>query len=417
MTSNGEGRVEVILLGTGTSSQVPSIVCLTEPEGNGCLCCTSKDRKNLRRNTSALVRIHPPPHHSHSGPHLLPVSNILVDVGKSFCEAARELFPKHMIRKLDAVLLTHPHADAINGLDDLRAWTLGGAIQESIAIYCNEYTHKEIARMFPYLVDSDAKTGGGDVPQFTWNIIQDGTAFDLFGIEILPLPVHHGKFFESSSEGKPYICTSYLIDKTIYYVSDVSMIPMETMERLRKSLDSGTTEGKKESNNGRLKVLIIDTLRLLPHASHFGIAQSIHVAKILNPLRTYLVGFTHRVTHECWTYCCEAISQGRRSTDFQALGRSSSSTSPGATQDPNRGVGESRKKKEALLKQGIVEDHDWFTRRALKLIEEEEEEDDHQLPVSLDKMPWVRPGFDGLFIQTNLSSSSSSATVTDNFDH
>ncbi|KAH9446487.1 hypothetical protein Pst134EA_030404 [Puccinia striiformis f. sp. tritici] len=114
---------------------------------------------------------------------------------------------------------------------------------------------------------------GGDVPQFTWNIIQDGTAFNLFGIEILPLPVFRIEFGI-----KAYICTIYLIDKTIYYVSDVSMIPKETMERLKKSLDSGTTEGKKESINGGLKVLIIDTLRLLPHASHFGIAQSIHVA-------------------------------------------------------------------------------------------------------------------------------------------
>ncbi|KNE91526.1 hypothetical protein PSTG_15047 [Puccinia striiformis f. sp. tritici PST-78] len=120
---------------------------------------------------------------------------------------------------------------------------------------------------------------GGDVPQFTWNIIQDGTAFDLFGIEILPLPGPSSwKVFRIEFGIKAYICTIYLIDKTIYYVSDVSMIPKETMERLKKSLDSGTTEGKKESINGGLKVLIIDTLRLLPHASHFGIAQSIHVA-------------------------------------------------------------------------------------------------------------------------------------------
>ncbi|KAI9600437.1 hypothetical protein H4Q26_000220 [Puccinia striiformis f. sp. tritici PST-130] len=120
---------------------------------------------------------------------------------------------------------------------------------------------------------------GGDVPQFTWNIIQDGTAFNLFGIEILPLPGPSSwKVFRIEFGIKAYICTIYLIDKTIYYVSDVSMIPKETMERLKKSLDSGTTEGKKESINGGLKVLIIDTLRLLPHASHFGIAQSIHVA-------------------------------------------------------------------------------------------------------------------------------------------
>ncbi|KNZ48636.1 uncharacterized protein VP01_551g2 [Puccinia sorghi] len=111
MTRGMEARMERD--GTGTSGQVPSIGCLTEPNGQGCRCCGSRDRKDQRRNTSALVRIlnyDPPAPLVSKLPHQESnfTRNILIDVGKSFCEAAREHFPKHRIRKLDAVLLTHP---------------------------------------------------------------------------------------------------------------------------------------------------------------------------------------------------------------------------------------------------------------------------------------------------------------------
>ncbi|EFP84118.1 uncharacterized protein PGTG_10496 [Puccinia graminis f. sp. tritici CRL 75-36-700-3] len=410
MEAKEDARIEVILLGTGTSGQVPSIACLTDPEDQGCRCCKSEDRKDLRRNTSALLRIHHPSNKTSPDAPSTPL-HLLIDVGKSFCEAAREFFPKHNIRRLDAVLLTHPHADAINGLDDLRAWTLGGAIQDSIPIYCNEYTHTEISRMYPYLVNSHAKTGGGDVPQFTWNIIRDGISFTLFGVEILPLPVHHGKFFESNSKDKPYICTSYMIAKTIYYVSDVSEIPEETMTKILES-----HSGRGDGGGGRLNVLIIDTLRLLPHASHFGIAQAIHAAQRLNPIRTYLVGFTHRVTHDCWTYCCQAISQGRRSTDFEDASSSSSSQTniyPPQARDlvvTEQDSGKSRQRFEVLLEKGVVEDYDRFTGQALRLIEADNPTPPLSNAVALE-MPWVRPAFDGLLVHTSLRSSQ----VTDNF--
>ena len=48
------------------------------------------------------------------------VRTILVDCGKTFREQAIEFFPKKGLRKIDALILTHHHADAIDGLDDLR---------------------------------------------------------------------------------------------------------------------------------------------------------------------------------------------------------------------------------------------------------------------------------------------------------
>ena len=52
---------------------------------------------------------------------------------------------------------------AVNGLDDLRGWTLEGAIQPSIDIYLTQQTLTDISRAFPYLVSKEHASGGGDV--------------------------------------------------------------------------------------------------------------------------------------------------------------------------------------------------------------------------------------------------------------
>jgi hypothetical protein len=132
---------------------------------------------------------------------------------------------------------------------------------------------------------------------------------------------------------------------------------------------------------------------------------------------TFFVGNIYDISHDCWTYCCQAISQGRRSTDFEDASSSSSSQTNiyppqardlvGAEQDS----GKSRRRFEVLLEKGIAEDYDRFTAQALRLIEA-----DNPPPPPLSdavalQMPWVRPAFDGLLVHTSLRSSQ----VTDNF--
>jgi hypothetical protein len=51
----------------------------------------------------------------------------------------------------------------MNGLDDLRAWTLRGAIQKHIDLYVSQNTFEEVQRSFPYLVAKEFASGGGDV--------------------------------------------------------------------------------------------------------------------------------------------------------------------------------------------------------------------------------------------------------------
>ncbi|EEB97055.1 hypothetical protein MPER_03707 [Moniliophthora perniciosa FA553] len=115
MTHNAP-TTELIFVGTGTSSSLPNVNCLTQPpDGKQCKTCLStlapEGKKNVRRNTSAVVRI--------DGKDDRKIT-IVIDAGKTFQAAAVEWFPKFKLRRIDALLLTHAHADAMNGLDDLR---------------------------------------------------------------------------------------------------------------------------------------------------------------------------------------------------------------------------------------------------------------------------------------------------------
>ncbi|KAG9290330.1 hypothetical protein G9A89_007061 [Geosiphon pyriformis] len=263
---------EIIFLGTGTSSGIPTVSCLTDPK-EGCRTClstrTEKGQVNLRRNTSLLIRVENPDGR---------LRNIVIDCGKTFYVSALKWFPHHNLRQIDALILTHPHADAINGLDDLRAWTLQKVIQEYIPIYLTKITKNHIEKTFPYIIDESKATGGGDIPSFRFHEIDTLDPFIVEGLQFIPLPVHHGVYFPSKD---PYISHGFRFDD-ITYVSDCSFIPEETKEKMHGS-----------------KILILDSLSRKKHISHFSVNQAVDTARILfpRPKRTYLIGFSHRVEH------------------------------------------------------------------------------------------------------------------------
>jgi glyoxylase-like metal-dependent hydrolase (beta-lactamase superfamily II) len=45
---------------------------------------------------------------------------VLVDAGKTMRDACMRVLPKYGVANVDGILLTHGHADAILGLDDVR---------------------------------------------------------------------------------------------------------------------------------------------------------------------------------------------------------------------------------------------------------------------------------------------------------
>ncbi|KAI9572702.1 beta-lactamase-like protein [Boletus coccyginus] len=324
-------EIELIFLGTGVSSSVPYLDCLTAPPTRKpCRTClstlTPEGKKNIRRNTSAVVRVA-----GENGKK----RTLVIDVGKNFQAAATEWFPKYGLREIDAVVITHAHADAMNGLDDLRGWTMKGAIQQHIDVYVSQATFREIQRAFPYLVAKEFASGGGDVPEFKWHMIEDNVPFEIkdTGIRMTPFLVHHGRLFTASAppaftptpfatqpstpipglvpsgrsaeEGTtpsihPYFCFGFVVQDVIVYMSDVSLIPDDAWA----VIEAG----------GQKSVLVIDCLRLHSHTSHMGVREAGETIRRIRARRSYMTGFDHDVSQEEYVRIGEGVGEGEGDT-------------------------------------------------------------------------------------------------------
>jgi phosphoribosyl 1,2-cyclic phosphate phosphodiesterase len=231
--------MKVTFLGTGTSYGIPMIGC-------ECNVCISDNPKNFRTRSSIFIS---------EGE-----NSILID-------AATELriqCLKNKIKKLDAVLLTHSHADHILGLDDLRHFNKNQ--KANIPVYGSEDTVNNIYQMFSYAFKETISNSSK--PKFTLKHI-DG-ALNLFGLKIIPVNVMHGQ----------EKVTAYRFDK-FAYVTDVSGIPSDSMDKL-KGLD----------------LLILDALRHFPHEKHFSIEQALNIVSELKPKQALFTHIAHDLEHE-----------------------------------------------------------------------------------------------------------------------
>ena len=234
-----EGGVKITVLGSGTSTGVPTIGCR-------CDVCTSTDPRDKRLRPSILV--------SYGGRH------VLIDATPDFrTQALRTGF-----ERLDAVLFTHEHADHIMGLDDVRPFNFRQ--RASIPIYASERTMRAIHRAFGYVFDPGEKNTA--VPQLESHTL-NGASFDLFGIEFIPIPVLHG---QSTIYGFRFGNAAYLTDH--------SEIPEESLERLRG-----------------LDVLFLDALRYKPHPTHSTVERSIATAERLAARRVFFTHICHDLPH------------------------------------------------------------------------------------------------------------------------
>lgn len=228
--------------------------------------------KNRRRNTSCLVR------YAHSDGSL---RNILVDCGKTFYESALLVFTQYRLRRIDGVLLTHAHADAMLGLDDLRQWTMNGRVQEAIDIYLSKETMERVEACFPYMVSKDRATGGGEVATLKFHIFDAQGLPDSFlvdELQVIPIPVEHGKY----SDGNTFYCMGFRFED-FTYISDTNHVPPESVNKI-----IGST------------VLVIDALKPDEHASHFSYDQAMDFCCDILPVggRGLLTGLCHVETHE-----------------------------------------------------------------------------------------------------------------------
>ncbi|XP_072980217.1 putative hydrolase C777.06c [Typha angustifolia] len=254
-------RSEIIFLGTGTSEGIPRVSCLTNQLKTCTICskATEPGNKNRRHNTSILLR------YASS----LGIYNILVDAGKFFYHSALQWFPTFGLRTIDAVIITHSHADAIGGLDDLRDWT--NNVQPYIPIYVTARDFEVMKKTHYYLVDTSVVVPGAAVSELQFNIINE-EPFIVQNLKVIPLPVWHGHGYRSLGFRFGDVC----------YISDVSDIPEETYELLKNC-----------------ELLILDGLRP-DHSSstHFGLPRALEEIRKIKPKRTLFTGMMHLMDHD-----------------------------------------------------------------------------------------------------------------------
>ena len=171
------------LLGSGSSASVPWLHCVISPDT---ACGTCKEAlldpasRNRRNNPSAILSFV-----RADGRRV----NILLDCGKTFRDTVVRQFPALGIRHLDAVILTHAHADAFLGLDDLRDMSVAG---RPLPVYTSQPCFDVVSRAFPYLTTSKPATMGLHVASLDWRTIEPWVPFEVNGVVITPLPLVHG---------------------------------------------------------------------------------------------------------------------------------------------------------------------------------------------------------------------------------
>ncbi len=230
--------MKLIVLGCGTSTGVPVIGCR-------CRVCSSLDPKNNRTRSSAIIEADK--------------RLILIDTSTDLRHQALS----NRIPRIDAVLFTHPHADHIHGIDELRSFNM---VQGSaIPCFGSPETIKRVKLLFEYIfVDNEYN---GWKPDLTTTAING--PFKACGIDVVPVPVLHG-----SSEILGFRVGG------IAYITDCSSMPAASIELLRG-----------------VEVLVLGALRHKPHPSHFTVDEAIDVALKVAPRQTILTHLGHTIDY------------------------------------------------------------------------------------------------------------------------
>jgi phosphoribosyl 1,2-cyclic phosphate phosphodiesterase len=226
----------ITFLGTGTSSGVPMIGC-------NCPVCTSADKKDNRLRSSIMVAS--------------ANTTIVVDTTPDF----RYQMLREGVKKLDAVVFTHPHKDHVAGLDDIRAFNF--IQQQPMEIYANELTQQALLREFPYAFAEKKYPG---VPEINLNTI-DLTPFTIGDIPVIPILVWHMKM--------PVFGFRF---GNFTYITDANRIDDDERKKIKGS-----------------ETVVLNALRRETHISHFNLEEAVQLAEELEVPYAFFTHISHQL--------------------------------------------------------------------------------------------------------------------------
>ncbi len=247
--------LEVTILGSGSSTGVPR---LGGPDGKGDWgACDPSNPKNRRRRCSILVR--------RKGPG--GETCVLVDTSPDL----REQLLSAQVAQLDAVLITHDHADQLHGIDDLR--TLVYLMRRRIDVYSDRQTMESVRHRFGYCFHTPE---GSAYPAILTGhgIPEPFRDFDIAGpggaIRVTTFWQQHGHVRSLGFRFGP-----------IAYSSDVNALDEDAF---------ATLEG--------VEYWIVDALRHAPHPTHADVATALAWIARVKPRRGILTNLHLELDYE-----------------------------------------------------------------------------------------------------------------------
>lgn len=229
-------KLHITFLGTGTSTGVPMVGC-------SCAVCVSTNKKDKRLRSSILVQSE--------------TTSFVIDTTPDF----RYQMLRANIKKLDAVLFTHPHKDHVAGMDDVKAFNY--FMQQPMEVYANSLTEEALKREFAYIF-SDTRYPG--IPEVTLNTI-DNNPFLIGDIPVQPILVWHLKM--------PVFGFRF---GRFTYITDANRIDEAEKEKVKGS-----------------EIMVLNALRKEKHISHFNLQEAVNMVQELKVPQAYFTHISHQL--------------------------------------------------------------------------------------------------------------------------
>ncbi len=226
----------VTFLGTGTSGGVPMVGC-------ECTVCTSPDPLDKRLRSSIMVAS--------------ATTRIVIDATPDF----RQQMLQYQVKKIDALLVTHPHKDHIGGIDDTRPFQF--LQQAPTQVYGSRGSLEGVKREIPYAFTPNPYPG---VPQIEMHTI-DQEPFQIGDLLITPILVWHHKMPVHGFRVGNFT-----------YITDANRIEPEELEKIKGS-----------------HTLVLNALRKQSHISHFTLQQAVDLSQALQIPQTYFTHISHQL--------------------------------------------------------------------------------------------------------------------------